>query len=152
MHIEACLRFRTEGTCGKEQGVAWKKGRHDQTRLREDDQKKHTIGPQTVAGYDFGEVFVDVEDEIHQLLEEVDHGGGVGGSWRAEAIKKADSGEPAWGNKGRFLDVGLGFAQTLDAIAFLPLSAFLEDFDAFKTLQNVALDDDTAGALEAFVL
>jgi len=54
--------------------------------------------------------------------------------------------------KRRSSDVGLGLAQTLDAIALLPLTAFLENIDALKALQNVALHDDAAGTLETFVL
>jgi hypothetical protein len=49
-------------------------------------------------------------------------------------------------------DVGLGLAQTLDAVARFPLAAFFEQIDAFETLQNVALNDETADTLEAFVL
>src|SRR5665213_2440500 len=49
-------------------------------------------------------------------------------------------------------DVGLGLAQTLDAVAFLPLTALLQDVEAFKTLQDIAFANDTVGALEAFVL
>jgi hypothetical protein len=50
------------------------------------------------------------------------------------------------------LDVGLRLAETLDAVAGLPLTTFLENIDALKALQNVAFDDETGGALEAFVL
>jgi len=49
-------------------------------------------------------------------------------------------------------DVGFGFAEALDAVARFPLAAFLEQIDAFKTLQDVAFDNDTAGTLETFVL
>jgi hypothetical protein len=31
-------------------------------------------------------------------------------------------------------DAGLGFAETLDAVAGFPLAAFFEQIDAFKTL------------------
>ena len=50
------------------------------------------------------------------------------------------------------LDVGLGLAQTLHAIASFPLAALFEQIDAFETLQNIALNDETADTLEAFVL
>jgi hypothetical protein len=50
------------------------------------------------------------------------------------------------------LDVGLGLAQTLHAIASFPLATLFEQIDAFETLQNVALNDKTADTLEAFVL
>jgi hypothetical protein len=40
----------------------------------------------------------------------------------------------------------------LDAIAGLPLTTLLEQVDAFETLEDVALNDETGGALEAFVL
>jgi hypothetical protein len=49
-------------------------------------------------------------------------------------------------------DVGLGLAETLHAIAGLPLTALLEQIDALEALQDVALDDETRGTLEAFVL
>jgi hypothetical protein len=50
------------------------------------------------------------------------------------------------------LDVGLGLAQTLNAIAGFPLTALLEDIDALEALEDIAFNDDTGGALEAFVL
>jgi hypothetical protein len=50
------------------------------------------------------------------------------------------------------LDVGLGLAKAGDALAFLPLAALLENGDAFEAFEDVALHDDTGGALEAFVL
>jgi hypothetical protein len=49
-------------------------------------------------------------------------------------------------------NVGLGLAQALDAIAGFPLAALSEQVDALEALQDVALDDDTAGTLETFVL
>jgi hypothetical protein len=49
-------------------------------------------------------------------------------------------------------DVGLGLAQALDAIARLPLVALAEQLDALEALQDVAFNDETGGALEAFVL
>ena len=49
-------------------------------------------------------------------------------------------------------DVGLGLAQALNAIASFPLATLFEQIDAFETLQNVALNDETADTLEAFVL
>ena len=49
-------------------------------------------------------------------------------------------------------DVGLRLAEALDSVARIPLAALLEDIDALETLQNVALPDDAARALEALVL
>jgi hypothetical protein len=49
-------------------------------------------------------------------------------------------------------NVGLGLAQALDAVAGLPLAALFEQIDALEALQNVALNDETVGTLEAFVL
>ena len=49
-------------------------------------------------------------------------------------------------------DVGLGLAQTLHAIAFLPLVALLQDLDALEALEDVTFDDEARGALETFVL
>ena len=50
------------------------------------------------------------------------------------------------------LDVRLGFAEALNAIARFPLAAFLQEVDAFETLQDVTLNNETGGTLEAFVL
>jgi hypothetical protein len=50
------------------------------------------------------------------------------------------------------LNVGLGLAETRDAVAGFPLTALLEQVDTFEALQDVALDDDTGGTLKAFVL
>ena len=41
--------------------------------------------------------------------------------------------------KKKLLSFRLGLAQTCNAIAVFPLIAFLEEFDAFEALQNVAL-------------
>jgi hypothetical protein len=40
----------------------------------------------------------------------------------------------------------------LDAIAGFPLTALLEEVDAFETLQYVTFNDETGCALETFVL
>ena len=50
------------------------------------------------------------------------------------------------------LDVGLCLTEALNAVARLPLAALFEQIDAFETLQNVALNDETADTLETFVL
>jgi hypothetical protein len=50
------------------------------------------------------------------------------------------------------LDVGLRLTETLHAIARLPLIALPEQINALKAFQDVAFDDETGGALEAFVL
>ena len=49
-------------------------------------------------------------------------------------------------------DVGLGLAQTLHAVAGLPLTALFENVDALEALQNVTFDDEAGDALEAFML
>src|SRR5215203_3893307 len=49
-------------------------------------------------------------------------------------------------------NVGLGLAQTLHAIAGLPEAALLEQVDPLEALQDIAFDDETGGALKAFVL
>jgi hypothetical protein len=49
-------------------------------------------------------------------------------------------------------DVGLRLAETLNAIAGLPQAALPQEVDALEAFQNVAFDDETGGALEAFVL
>jgi hypothetical protein len=48
--------------------------------------------------------------------------------------------------------LGLGFAKTRDAIAILALTAFLEEFSAFKTLENVAFATQGGGRAEAAML
>ena len=50
------------------------------------------------------------------------------------------------------LDVGLGLAKTDNAISRIPLTALFEQVQTFETFQNIALNDDTGRALEAFVL
>ena len=50
------------------------------------------------------------------------------------------------------LGVGLGFAETDDAIAIFPLAAALEDFDTFKTLENIALGAQCARATKTRML
>jgi len=49
-------------------------------------------------------------------------------------------------------NIRLGLPQTLDAVAGFPLTTFLEQVDALKAFQDVALLDDTGGTLEAVVL
>jgi hypothetical protein len=50
------------------------------------------------------------------------------------------------------LNVGLGLAEALHAVARLPLIALPKQVDALKALQDVAFDDEAGGALKAFVL
>lgn len=50
------------------------------------------------------------------------------------------------------LDVRLGLTKTLNAIAGFPLAALFQEVDAFETLQDVTLNDETRDTLEAFVL
>ena len=45
-----------------------------------------------------------------------------------------------------------GLAETLDAIAFLPLPALPEELDALVALKDVALYLETAGGFEARML
>jgi len=49
-------------------------------------------------------------------------------------------------------NIRLGLAQTLNAVPRFPLTALLEQIDPLKAFQDVALQDDTGGALEAIVL
>src|SRR5690349_10096715 len=49
-------------------------------------------------------------------------------------------------------DVGLGLAEALDAIAGLPQAALPQKIDPLEAFQDVAFDDETRGALKAFVL
>jgi hypothetical protein len=85
-----------------------------------------------------------VEDEVYQLLDEVDHG-----VW---AKKSRQSKNCLLGKDKCRLDVWLGLAETLNAIARFPLAPFLEEINAFEAFQDVAFNDETGGALEAFVL
>ena len=72
---------------------------------------------------------------------------------RDQGTKKAGSGKlPARKNRGSELDVRLGLAEALHAIAGFPLATFFQNINALKALQNIAFDDETGGALEAFVL
>lgn len=50
------------------------------------------------------------------------------------------------------LRVRLGFGEPDDFATFFPLAALLEQFDAFETLQNIALRDDRAGSSKAAML
>jgi hypothetical protein len=83
---------------------------------------KAVRGRSLLAG-DFGSVRVD-----HRL--------------QAGSYKQKDSGS----------DVGLRLAEAHDAVARLPLAAFPQNLDALEALEDVAFDDEAAGALEAFVL
>jgi hypothetical protein len=49
-------------------------------------------------------------------------------------------------------DVGLGFAQALNAVASLPLAALFKQVDALEALEDVAFLNDAADALQTFVL
>jgi hypothetical protein len=70
-------------------------------------------------------------------------GGQQKGRQRGAACRKGVAGR---------LDVRLGLAEAHDAVARLPLAALAEDLDAFETLEDVAFDHESVGALEAFVL
>jgi hypothetical protein len=51
------------------------------------------------------------------------------------------------------LNVGFGLAETLDAVAGLPLAALLEQGHALEALEDIAFDDETAaGGLETGML
>ena len=45
--------------------------------------------------------------------------------------------------------LGFCFAQTRDAVAGLPMTAFLKDFDAFKALEHIAFRARSAGGAQA---
>jgi len=61
--------------------------------------------------------------------------------------------EPARGKEmGGGSNVRLRLAETLHAIAVLPLATLLEDGDALEALEDVTLHDEAAGRLEAVVL
>jgi hypothetical protein len=86
-----------------------------------------------------------MEDEVYQLLDEVDHG-----VWAKKSRQSKNN--CLLGKKKCRLDVWLGLAEALNAIARLPLATFLEEINAFEAFQDVAFNDETGCALEAFVL
>ena len=53
---------------------------------------------------------------------------------------------------GDWLGFRLGLAEADDAVAVFPLAAFFEDFDAFETLEDVALCAEGAGSTKARML
>jgi hypothetical protein len=48
--------------------------------------------------------------------------------------------------------VGFGFAEAGDAVAFLPLAALFEDFDAFEPFHDIALGSQVAGSAQTSML
>jgi hypothetical protein len=46
----------------------------------------------------------------------------------------------------------LGFPETDDALALLPLAAFLEQLDALEALEHIAFHGDAFGGLQTAVL
>ena len=48
--------------------------------------------------------------------------------------------------------VGFGFAETGDTVAVFPLAAFFEDFNALKTLHDIALSTEGGSGAEAAML
>ena len=50
------------------------------------------------------------------------------------------------------LSVGLGLAQTRNAVAVFPLTAFLEDFDALEALHDIAFAAQGGRAAQAAML
>jgi hypothetical protein len=55
--------------------------------------------------------------------------------------KKAGSVNCLPGKKSLDLDVGLGLAQALDAVARFPLATLLEQVHALEAFQDIALND-----------
>jgi hypothetical protein len=48
--------------------------------------------------------------------------------------------------------LGLGFAEASDAVAVLPLTAFFQEFRAFKTLEDIALATQGGSRAQAAML
>ena len=46
----------------------------------------------------------------------------------------------------------LGLPETSDLVAFFPIAAFLEDFNAFEALQDAPLGTDGSAAFQTVVL
>ena len=60
-----------EGAHDEQQRVARQEGHDDQTGFDKHDQEKQGIDPNAVHLDEFGQVFVDVEDEINQKVCDV---------------------------------------------------------------------------------
>jgi hypothetical protein len=67
---------------------------------------------------------------------------------REERVFPGWSFRPAKGGSG----VRLGFAEAGDAVAVVPLAAFLEGGDALEALEDIAFGLECAGAAEAAML
>jgi hypothetical protein len=50
------------------------------------------------------------------------------------------------------LGLALGFTEAGDAVAFFPLTAFFEKFQAFKALQNIPFSAQSGGCAQAAML
>jgi hypothetical protein len=66
----------------------------------------------------------------------------------AGALENISAGIPA----GKPLFVRLRLPKARHAVAFLPLIAFLEDFNPFEPLQDVALGPERRGGTETVML
>ena len=75
-----------------------------------------------------------------------------GGQRAGPGKKKAGSRNCLPKREGRRSNVGLGLAQTGDALASFPLAAFLEQLDALVAFKDVAFRAGHAGAAQAGVL
>ena len=94
---------------------------------------------------------------VRQKLLQSDHEKGtVRWEMAGADVGIRDTGPPSASELGYGPEAGLlrrtRLAQTGDAIAFLPLIAALEQGDAFKTLEDIALGGGGSGAAEAAVL
>jgi hypothetical protein len=75
--------------------------------------------------------------------------------WGCPGTKKARRnilGGPDSGIGSETLFLRLGFAEADDALAFLPLTALLEQLDALEAFEDIPLDLETAGGLETRML
>jgi hypothetical protein len=63
----------SESSGGEEKRIAGQKRRHHESRFQEDDEEKEEIGPQAKGLDERAQMFVEMNDEIDQLREEL-HG------------------------------------------------------------------------------
>jgi hypothetical protein len=94
-----------------------------------------------------------VDDEIDELFDKVDHGKAEVWTKVGTKIQKRQAALDCLpSGKRKRSDFRLGLAETGDAVARFPLTALLEQVDAFEALEDVAFNYEAVGALEAFVL
>ena len=59
--------------CGKKQGIAGQERGDDQPRFAKDDDKENGINPAAVLCAEFGQMAVNMEDEIYRAMQDTAH-------------------------------------------------------------------------------